>query len=129
MPTLYNIFSLGKQNNTVNGFTSPPSKKSRLFSSPTLKKTRGYFTTSPKSSRYKRMATSFSSIGTNTSLPGCRGDACPYHPDNPRTWTVEQVAEYVEATDCKNYATLFLDQVGNNFLYACVSYTRRYVKR
>lgn len=51
------------------------------------------------------------SAATNTALPGCPSDQCLYHCDNPRVWTVDEVGEYISATDCKNYATYFMDQV------------------
>ena len=116
---LFFFFPIGKQSNSINGFSSPPSKRSRLLSScsPASKKSRGFHSSGPKSSNmslsrspYKRTPT-YVSIGTNTSLPGCSSNMCIYHPSNPKLWTIEHVGEYVQATDCKNYATLFMDQV------------------
>jgi hypothetical protein len=92
---------------SFNGFSSTPKRaRVHLTDNHTSRKGR------PRSKSDTPREKSLVSFGTNTSLPGCPGDKCLYHSDNPRTWTVEEVGEYIAATDCKNYATYFMDQVG-----------------
>ena len=75
-----------------------PSSESLLAASPPLK------------ARLYRP--SLAEAGTNTSLPGILNGKSLDLPANPATWTVDQVVQYVRATDCANYSNIFLEQVG-----------------
>jgi hypothetical protein len=104
------LFFVEKQLHSFNGFSSPP-KRSRVHSTDSAPSRKGRVSFSPKSGTKTSRDSVSVNAGTNTSLPGCPGDKCLYHPDNPRLWTVDLVGEYIAATDCKNYATYFMDQV------------------
>lgn len=107
----YLITTAVKQHSTHSGF--PNQAKRQRIHYMDRKKVRSSFGIKSSHSRtfssHKKPV--YVNASTNTSFPGCSGNSCPYHSENPRLWTIEDVGEYIRSTDCKNYASYFMDQV------------------